>query len=140
MSIQPDATVGTPFYMAPEMVAKKKYGPGIDVWGLGVVVYELLNLRKPFGGTNRKELYDSILTKQITREEICEADPGLSRLVEMCLDKEDRVSAKAVARNERVRLQLTMLELKYRESRIEALEKRLREYEATGEQKVQDII
>lgn len=130
-AIDDGATIGTPFYMAPEIVSKQKYGPSIDVWGLGVVLYEILNLRKPFTGANRKELYDAILTKNVSREEICE-DNALSELVYTCLAKKDRVGAKCIAKSEKVRLNLTMLELKYRESRIELLENKIKEFEKVG--------
>lgn len=122
------ATVGTPFYMAPEIISKERYGPSVDVWGLGVVLYEVLNLRKPFTGTNRKELYQSILSKEISRDEICQ-DEALAELVEKCLVKRNRAAAKSIAKTEKVRLNLTLLELKYRESRIEALEKKIKEFE-----------
>lgn len=125
------STIGTPFYMAPEMVAKQKYDATIDVWGLGVVVYEILNLKKPFVGNNRRELYQSILTKDIAKEVICN-DATLSELIQLCLVKKERICSKWIAKSEKVRLNLTMLELKYRESRIETLEKQIKEFEKIG--------
>lgn len=126
--ISDGATVGTPFYMAPEMVAGQPYGSGVDVWGLGVVLYEALRLQKPFRGHTRGDLYAEIASKEIACDGIC-TDAPLSALVHSCLSRTGRPSARTVAKNERVRLNLTMLELKYRERRIEALEEKLREYE-----------
>ena len=34
--------VGTPHYMAPEMIRGEAYSCGIDFWALGVLVYEAL--------------------------------------------------------------------------------------------------
>lgn len=31
--------VGTSYYIAPEIVGKTGYGPGVDVWASGVVLY-----------------------------------------------------------------------------------------------------
>lgn len=43
------AALGSPPHMAPEQVAmKKRVGPGVDVYGLGLLLYELLTSRLPF--------------------------------------------------------------------------------------------
>ena len=34
--------VGTPFYLAPEIVRGDNYGAGVDVWSLGILAYELV--------------------------------------------------------------------------------------------------
>lgn len=40
--------IGTPFYMSPECFNSKPYGYKSDVWGLGCVLYELVNGQRPF--------------------------------------------------------------------------------------------
>jgi serine/threonine protein kinase len=40
--------VGTPYYMAPEVLTRQSYTAAIDVWALGAICYELLALRRPF--------------------------------------------------------------------------------------------
>ena len=35
--------VGTPYYMSPEIVAQKEYGPKTDVWSMGCILYECLS-------------------------------------------------------------------------------------------------
>lgn len=39
---------GTPEYLAPEMVMKSGHGVGVDIWSLGVLMFELLAGRPPF--------------------------------------------------------------------------------------------
>lgn len=39
---------GSPAYAAPELLAKKVYGPKVDVWSAGIVAYALLTGRLPF--------------------------------------------------------------------------------------------
>jgi len=41
--------VGTLFYLAPEVIRGNGYGTSVDVWSLGVMFYELVIGRLPFG-------------------------------------------------------------------------------------------
>lgn len=55
---------GTVEYMAPEMVAEQRsersYGQAVDLWALGVLLYQLLTGDVPFVASNQKELLRKI--------------------------------------------------------------------------------
>ena len=44
--------VGTPYYMSPELINSQPYGEPSDVWSLGIILHELLTLKRPFDGTS----------------------------------------------------------------------------------------
>ena len=47
-----DLVLGTPIYMAPELIQHKKYTEKIDVWSLGIITYQLLSGTTPFESIN----------------------------------------------------------------------------------------
>lgn len=47
---------GTVMYMAPELVLKKPYSKPVDLWSVGIIMYELMTQRHPYlqFGSDRK--------------------------------------------------------------------------------------
>jgi tRNA A-37 threonylcarbamoyl transferase component Bud32 len=54
------AVVGTPAYMSPERIGDQEIDARGDVFGLGVILYELLSNRLPFEGTSMVSVLASI--------------------------------------------------------------------------------
>jgi serine/threonine protein kinase len=87
--------MGTPAYIAPEIISRSKEpGPGSDIYSFGVVLYEMVAGEKPFEGGNQLELiYDQLsfsvpgLTKINPK-----APPGIREILKksMALDPDER--------------------------------------------------
>ncbi|XP_052007007.1 protein kinase C epsilon type-like [Xyrauchen texanus] len=52
---------GTPDYIAPEILQELEYGPSVDWWALGVLLYEMMAGQPPFEADNEDDLFESIL-------------------------------------------------------------------------------
>ncbi|KAE8611849.1 hypothetical protein XENTR_v10012618 [Xenopus tropicalis] len=50
---------GTPEYLAPEVVARQRYGRPVDCWAIGVIMYILLSGNPPFYDELEEEDYES---------------------------------------------------------------------------------
>ena len=58
-------SLGTPFFLSPEICQGKSYNFKSDVWMLGCVLYEMVALKKPFSGDNLPMIMKNIITKDI---------------------------------------------------------------------------
>ncbi|KAF8819769.1 NEK kinase [Cardiosporidium cionae] len=58
-------TIGTPYYLSPELCRGEAYSYPADIWALGCILYEMASLKKPFEGSNIEELIRSIKSDKI---------------------------------------------------------------------------
>ena len=95
---------GTPLYLAPEMIERKGHGKYVDIWCLGVLLFELLVGKPPFSGGNNTDL----LIKNILRVKILwpkypkkEIDKDAKDLISKILkyDPEQRISIEEMVRH-----------------------------------------
>jgi serine/threonine protein kinase len=80
------ASVGTVHYMAPE-IGSGNYSKGVDIYALGVILYEMLLGKVPFEGSSLAE----VLMKHLTaRPELDELPDPFGRIIRKALEKDPR--------------------------------------------------
>jgi serine/threonine-protein kinase len=94
--------VGTPAYVAPESAEGRPQTSAVDIYGAGILMYELVTGRPPFGGGSALEVLHQHLSAEPRRPSTV-PDP-LWTVIERCLRKnpEERPSAENLARGLRV--------------------------------------
>ena len=82
--------VGTPAYMAPELLWNQRYASAVDLWAIGVVLYELMALRLPFIGSNVLSLVYQIAFNNYDEAPLGMGgySPSLIELVARFMDKD----------------------------------------------------
>lgn len=54
-----------PDYIAPEILQELDYGPSVDWWALGVLMYEMMAGQPPFEADNEDDLFEAILRDDV---------------------------------------------------------------------------
>jgi hypothetical protein len=82
--------LGTPYYLSPEQAQGGAVSPGSDIYSLGVIFYEMLTGKRPFGGATILEIISQHLAAPVPRLPAALAD--YQRLLDGMLAKrpEDR--------------------------------------------------
>ncbi|WP_165990297.1 serine/threonine-protein kinase, partial [Streptomyces sp. YIM 98790] len=94
--------IGTPSYVAPETAEGREQTSAVDIYGVGVLLYELVSGRTPFSGGTALEVIQRHLVEPPSRPEGV-PDP-LWTVIDRCLRKrpDERPGAESLARALRV--------------------------------------
>ncbi|KAJ4713031.1 Protein kinase domain [Melia azedarach] len=92
-------TVGSPFYVAPEVLAGG-YNQAADVWSAGVILYILLSGMPPFWGRTKSKIFDAVRASDLRFptdpwDHISESARDLIMGM-LCIDPSKRLSAAEV--------------------------------------------
>ncbi|RZI80629.1 MAG: serine/threonine protein kinase [Rubrivivax sp.] len=81
---------GSPYYMAPEQVRQEPMDRRADVYALGVVLYELLTTKRPFGGNSLDEIAFSVLKGEVPMAHVVnpEVPKALSEIVAKAMERD----------------------------------------------------
>lgn len=92
--------VGTPYYVAPEVLFGRLYNEKVDLWSAGVVLYVMLSGVPPFAGESPEEVFEAVMRgflrfpTKIFHSVSAEAKDLMRKM--MCKDPHKRLSAEQV--------------------------------------------
>jgi serine/threonine-protein kinase len=87
----PGVVLGTAAYMAPEQARARPVDRRVDIWAFGVVLFEMLAGRRPFGGSTTSDTLAAILRDEPDWQALPASTPvPLRQLVRRTLDKNPR--------------------------------------------------
>jgi hypothetical protein len=82
-----DEIAGTTEYMAPEILTRRPQDERVDIWALGVAVYELLSGTLPFNGRSERLIEEKIVKNRLTFDDRLwdSVSSGAEEFVTRCL-------------------------------------------------------
>lgn len=75
---------GTFEYMAPEIYENEKYNGAVDVWSMGVLLFEMFHGHSPFADKSQFKIYKNIVQEEIRFKS--DLDPKAKHLIQLCLN------------------------------------------------------
>lgn len=83
-----DSVVGSPDYMAPEVLRAKPYTFSVDYWSLGCILFEFLSGFPPFSGGSPEETWTNLKnwTKVLCRPEYDKPEDLIFNLSDVAWD------------------------------------------------------
>ncbi|KAM1026602.1 hypothetical protein ACFX2I_039445 [Malus domestica] len=93
------SAVGTPDYLAPEILLGTGHGATADWWSVGVILFELIVGIPPFNAEHPQTIFDNILNRNIPWPGVGEMSPEARDLIDQLLteDPNQRLGARGAS-------------------------------------------
>lgn len=86
-----ESFIGTPNYMAPEIIDQDPYNVEVDWWSLGVMIYEMHSNRNLFNARDENELYEQItFSKKLVFKNMKNVASEIAEILHQLLDREPK--------------------------------------------------
>ncbi|XP_071454278.1 serine/threonine-protein kinase greatwall isoform X2 [Hetaerina americana] len=96
-SVSDHRILGTPDYLAPELLLRQGHGPAVDWWALGVCLYEFATGIPPFNDETSEAVFNNILQRKWPEEDEALSEEMVEAILSLLtLDPDKRPKAAGV--------------------------------------------
>jgi serine/threonine protein kinase len=82
------SVVGSPLYLAPEILLGAGHGSAVDWWGLGICLFEFLLGYRPFFGASKEAIFSAVVSESVLFPPECGISADATDLILRLLDKD----------------------------------------------------
>eukprot|EP01062_Namystynia_karyoxenos_P007068 TRINITY_DN1248_c0_g1_i2.p1 TRINITY_DN1248_c0_g1~~TRINITY_DN1248_c0_g1_i2.p1 ORF type:complete len:407 (+),score=130.80 TRINITY_DN1248_c0_g1_i2:235-1455(+) len=80
--------VGSPFYVAPDVLRQRQYNNSVDYWSFGVLLFRMMVGRPPFLGRSMQDVFQNILYQELRFSQSNPIDEQAMSMIGQLLEKD----------------------------------------------------